>query len=459
MTQRRLLSTSSRLYAARIGGAGLIFLAQAGIARFWGAEYLAEYLLIIATVNIVSVLMPLGFETIGTYFAAQYRAKGEGRMLRAFMLRAHLHIAVTSVVLCAAGLVFLGALGEPGRILLTFWVPTCIMAVANALVLVNGSLMIGLKHPYIGFFADSVFRPLLIAGALAVTVLMMVPDTGFVAMIWAIGIGYFAIALVHLGYTLRAVSREVATSAPVRPDEARRWWRFALPWVVIVIGTEFFFDVDLLILAGLLGKEELAIFGVCARIFALVAFGVTAVYAVTLPDMFESEANSDRAGFLRKVGDANLVAAVFAFVMFVGVTLAGPLALMLFGPTFLAGHVPLIILSLALVVRSFCGPAALMISLNDRPNATLPAIALGMVVLVVGNLLLVPLLGITGAALAALLGQAAWSVAMWFTAMRLTGVDVSIVPKLREMILARRRGAPGIKPRDASVIDAKAKDA
>ena len=30
--------------------------------------------------------LPLGFETIGTYFAAEYRARGEGRLLRGFEL-------------------------------------------------------------------------------------------------------------------------------------------------------------------------------------------------------------------------------------------------------------------------------------------------------------------------------------------------------------------------------------
>ena len=90
--RRRLLSQSTVIFAGRLFGAGLVFLAQAAIARYWGAEILGEYLLIIATVNIIGVVMPLGFETIGTYFAAEYRAKGEGRLLRGFMLRAYGHV-------------------------------------------------------------------------------------------------------------------------------------------------------------------------------------------------------------------------------------------------------------------------------------------------------------------------------------------------------------------------------
>ena len=44
--RRRLLSQSTVIFGARIFGAGLIFLAQAAIARFWGADILGEYLLV-----------------------------------------------------------------------------------------------------------------------------------------------------------------------------------------------------------------------------------------------------------------------------------------------------------------------------------------------------------------------------------------------------------------------------
>src|SRR5690606_19493826 len=152
--------------------------------------------------------------------------------------------------------------------------------------------------------------------------------------------------------------------AESRAAEAPRWWRFAAPWVLITLATDFFFDIDLLLLANLLDREELAIFGVCTRIFALVSFGVSAVYAVILPDMFESEANADRAAFHRKVGEANLAASLVSVALFVLVTLAAPFALLLFGPEFTAGALPLSILCLALVVRSAMGPASMVLSIH-----------------------------------------------------------------------------------------------
>jgi O-antigen/teichoic acid export membrane protein len=147
--------------------------------------------------------------------------------------------------------------------------------------------------------------------------------------------------------------------------------------------------------------------------------------------MFESEAMKDREGFHRKVGDANLVASALAVLLFVLMAVGGPFALMIFGPAFAAGAVPLAVLCLALVVRSMAGPASLVLSIHDHPYASLPAVALGIGTLVVANLVLVPMFGLMGAAGAALLAITVWSAGLWFTAYKLAGVDVSIMARLR----------------------------
>jgi O-antigen/teichoic acid export membrane protein len=255
-------------------------------------------------------------------------------------------------------------------------------------------------------------------------------------MVWIIAIVCVVISLGQFAIVV-ASARKVPVDGEPAPRQVKRWWRFAVPWVLIVFATDFFFDIDLLLLSGHMDKAELAIFGVCTRLYSLVSFGVAAVYAVTVPDIFEAEALADREGFNRRVGDANLVASGLSVALFLGTIVAGPIALMLFGPEFLAGAVPLAILCLALVVRSIFGPASMVLSINDRPYASLPSIALGMATLFVGNLVLVPIWGLTGAALAALIGITVWSLALWRTAYHAARIDVSIFPRLRALRAAQ----------------------
>jgi O-antigen/teichoic acid export membrane protein len=434
--RRRLLSHSTVIFGARIFGAGLVFLAQAAIARFWGAEALGEYLLVIAAVNIVAVIMPLGFETIGTYFAAEYRAKGQGRLLTGFMSRAYGHVLICGALLTTCCYPLTSLFGEPGRVLADHWLAACLMAIATAVVYCNSALLVGLKRPFAGFFADTIFRPLLIVACFAISGLAMGADARLGELIWLLALGFAAIAAAQFWWVRRA-AMAVPRGLETKPGEQRRWWRFALPWVVIALATDFFFDIDLLLLSNLLDRETLAVFGVLTRVFSLVAFGVSAVYAVTMPDIFESNAAADRAAFTRQVGEANLIATGISLGLFAAVLAGGPLLLIVFGPAFAAGAMPLAVLCLALCVRSLFGPAAIVLSIHDRPYATLPAIGLGMGVLVGANILLVPAHGLFGAAVAALAAQTFWSAAMWLTARRIAGLDVSIVPKLKELLAGR----------------------
>ncbi len=435
----RLASQSTIIFGGRLFGAGLIFLVQAFIARVWGAAFLGEYLLIIAAVNLIAVAMPLGFQTIGTYFAAEYRARQDRRQLTAFLGRAYGHVAVAFVVVALGGPIVLELLGQGDSVIADHFMPVALLALATALVYVSAGVLVGLKRPFAGFFADGIFRPMVILGTFAVCAAVFdAPADGFSAMLWIIAVGYVAIAVVHFAIVVTTLKR-IDDLAPARASEVHRWWRFAAPWVLITLATDFFFDIDLLLLANLLGKEELAIFGVCTRIFSLVSFGVAAVYAVTLPDMFESEAKDDRAAFHRKVGEANLVATLVSIGLLVLVVIGGQFALLLFGEGFTAGALPLAILCVALVVRSAMGPASMVLSIHDRPWASLPAVALGMGTLVLGNILLVPPFHLVGAAMAALIGITVWSVMLWGIALRTARIDVSIMQWFR----ARRLAAAG----------------
>ena len=395
-----------------------------------GPVLLGEYLVVIATVNIVAVAMPLGFHTVGTYFAAEYRARGERRQFTVFLLRSYGHVLGAFVLLLAAGLPLLNAIGQGESVLAHHFVPLVLLAFATAINYVSGAVLIGLKRPFAGFFSDAIFRPMVILGSFAGGLALANPVAGFSFMLWTIGFCYILVSLAQFLFVIASLKR-INDTVPVRPLESRRWWRFALPWVLISLATDFFFDIDLLLLSHVLSREELAIFGVCTRIFSLVSFGVAAVYAVTLPDMFESEANADRASFKRKIGEANVVASALSVILFGVMAIGAPLALMLFGPTFSAGAAPLAVLCLGLVVRSVMGPASLVLSIHDRPYASLPSVALGMGTLILANWLLVPPFGLMGSAVAALISITVWSVGQWWVALHNTKMDVSILAWFR----------------------------
>jgi O-antigen/teichoic acid export membrane protein len=424
-----ILYRSGLMFCVRLGGAGIIFLVQAAIARAWGSEVLADYMVLIAVVNIAGMIMPLGFQTIGSYFAVEYRAAGRKADLLKFVRRAYAQIGISAVLMAVAAWAVQQWTSWLSGNMAGLVIPGFVFAVSLASVVVNSALLVGLRHQVAGLMADGIARPLVVlAGFVAAT--MTTGTVPLVAMLWVIAAGYALAALVCLAMTFGAISRLDAT-LPQRPGESARWHRFAAPWVIIAISTEFFFDIDLLLLSMLLDKHDLAVFGITTRIFALLAFAITIVYALLLPDMMEADASRDRSAFVKRMNDANLAAFCMSLALMLAALIAGPFALSVAGPDFAHGRWLLVILSAILALRAFFGPAELVLSLHDRPWATVPAIAAGLLTLVAGNVLLVPAWGITGAGVAALAATLVWSLVKWHKVLVTTGLDVSLMARYR----------------------------
>lgn len=431
----RLASQTVVIFGARIAGAALIFVLQAFIARLWGAERLGDFLLVVAAINLITLVMPLGFQTVATYFAANYAAVGDRSGLSRFLVWSYGHIAIMAVVVFIFCAPIANWFGGAGQVIAELAMPLTLLAVANAIVIVNLEVLVGLKKPISGYLPESLGRPSLMTIAFSIAAALLNGMDALKTMLWIAACGYLIVALVQFVFVMRSVKNISATQSQ-KSNDLGRWWRFALPWALITLATDFFFDIDLLILAGHLDSTELAIFGVCIRIFALITFGITAVYTLVLPDMCEAQQEGQNKEALQlKIGEANLVAGAAALVLVASVAIGGHIALRIFGPDFATGAWPLVILSLALLARAVFGPASLVLSVLDRPSACLPAVAFGVSSLVLFNQWLVPSFGITGAAIAALAAVTLWSAALWFTALKVANIDVSIYPRIRQIVL------------------------
>ncbi len=176
--------------------------------------------------------------------------------------------------------------------------------------------------------------------------------------------------------------------------------------------------------------------------FVLASFGIIAIDAVVSPDLLAAEERQDNAALEAKIGDANLVGTILAIILTIGVMIFSPIVFFFFGPEFNQGVIPLTILCSALVARAAFGRPGYSLVTKKKPYASLPAILLGLIVLLVANYLLVPPFGLVGAASAAAISFIIGAGAIWFTTWRLTGLNVSLVPALKNIWYAALRYKP-----------------
>ena len=158
----KLISLSAVIFLSRITGAGLMFVAQALIAKWLGAESLGQYLQATAAANIVGALLPLGFQTIAAYFTAEYASLGLGSTLRTFLKQTYLQSMVMGTLVLAVG-GFLTQKFFPGNIAITAnWAAICVFAAGIALATISSNVLYALKRPILAMGSDTLLRPLLI---------------------------------------------------------------------------------------------------------------------------------------------------------------------------------------------------------------------------------------------------------------------------------------------------------
>ncbi len=415
------LKASGFLMVARIGGTGIGFLIQLALVRLMTPSDYGIYVIALSLAAVLSILCAFGFPSVAARFIVAYQASGEQSKIRGFLQSALLHLSVLALLVCvaAAGLLwgFDVVPAEYRKLLLL----ASVMAPILAAMRLAGALSNTARRFYLTYLPDVTLRPLLLIGGLSAIYLFAVPMTS--ANVLSVHLGAVFVACSVLWVLLRPLHefdlKRVGSSA-----ETTVWRRAAMPMIFVTLLTSFLADIDILLLSALLPAEEVGVFSVCLRIMLLIEFGLQTVFQMTTPDLAEAQAREDKVSMEAAIRRGQHITFCFSLAALLGVFGLGEAVLWLFGERFMDGHQTLLLLVLGQVLRSLFGPVTQVLTVAGAQMRSLFSYGVAFVALVAGNTLLVPTMGIEGAAAvlssAMVLGTAlqAWAVA------QKTGVSV-----------------------------------
>lgn len=273
-------------------------------------------------------------------------------------------------------------------------------------VVVSATRGLGSMLPYVAIsnLGIAPARPLL-----ALAVIASGLGATAVAIAWALP---QAIGLLVAIWALAALVRKAERDEPSQDTNGRKpsalaseFWRFTGPLGVAVVLQVVLLSLDTILLAALASPAEAAIYKTAASVILQGTFAQTAIVLVIGPLLSGLLAQDERQRAQSIYQTATWWIAALAWPIYLSLAIFAPLVMSLFGPEFVAGEDALRILALTMLVAMAAGPATAALVMSGRSSWNLTNVGVALSLNVILNLLLIPRLGMTGAAIA-------WSVSI-----------------------------------------------
>ena len=412
-SQRRHMLDAVVAFAVRVASAGLVFVLQVVLARLMDLGEYGSYITAWTWLVMLGAFVPLGFAESAVRFIPRYRARGRHGSALAFCRFGIRTVLLTSLLI--AGFATILALGgrfdqdRVGLIMLIVAAGLPFLAVQNFL---EG---VARAHGWYRLTSIPIYivRPVLIMAGCAAIVWYGAPldllSVGGAVVSAMLLVTLFLAVAVH-----RAVGRE---PQPVSPDDVtgsrRVWFRASAPLMLVAGMEDLLIYTDVLVLGALLEPDQVSIYFAAARALALANFVYYAFYFVSARGFSISNALADRDKLQQAVWATTRATFWFTALAVAATLVAGPWLLAAFGEGFAGGYGVMWILGAGLVIRGLAGQSAELLITTGRQRDILIAGGTAVVFNVALSVLLVPRLGIEGAAIATTFAMAAPSIHRW----------------------------------------------
>jgi O-antigen/teichoic acid export membrane protein len=410
-------------FAIRIVSAAIAFISQVFLARWMGSFEYGIFVLVWVTMVISGNVACLGFHTSVIRFIPEYREKGMLAELRGILIASRLFVLVASSAIAVLGALSVFLLSP--YIESYYVVPFVLGFICLPMIALSDMLQgISRANSWAVFALSPTYlvRPVLILVLMGAALVAGYRPDAWTALVAAIVATYLTTIWQLLGVTSR-IDRKLPLGP--RTVNFREWFAVSLP---IFLVESFFFlltNADVLMVGFFMQPDDVAVYFATVKTLALVHFVYFAVKA-GVAQRYAAYTHGDTgklAAFARDTVSWTFWPSV---VMAIVVLALGEPMLMLFGPGFDAGYKLLFLLVIGVVARSAVGPCESLLTMTGNQNicAFVYAMTLGLNIAL--SVMLIPVFGLWGAAIATTASMVFEAAALSFTVWKRLGIVMAI---------------------------------
>ncbi len=404
MTSEPHLSRLARGGALNLVGAasaGVMGLAQVlAVAHAYPQKIAGAFFATTSLFVILNAVSGLGSDAGLLRFLPRHLALGDHGAARRTVPVALVPVVAVSclaaIVLAAAAPSLSGAIGGGAQVTPMLWVLALFLPVAAAhdaiLAATRGH---STMRPTV--MIEKIFRQVAQVGGILVAALVTKSPVAL-ALAWALP---YLIGLVVAVVWYRRIAGRLDRGAADSRALSREFWRYTSPRAFAQICQTALQRADIVLIAALASPRDAAIYTAATRFMVIGQLGTQAVQQAMQPAVSRLLALDDREGTARVFSGCTTWTVALTWPVHLSVAVAAPIYLSAFGHGYAgAGQYATVILGLTMLLATGTGPVDVMLLMAGRSGLSLANNAAALVVDLTLNVVLIPWLGVTGAAIA-----------------------------------------------------------
>lgn len=385
----------------RFGGLALQFAGSIYVARALGASGFGAFALASTWAAFAGLMLSLGLGELSLRELPRYLTRGQHRSILGFFVTIGLTLVVTITI---TALVF-RALQNSGLLVFSMgWQLVALLAAVQGIILTISHILNGFQRILISQFLETVLRPVFYLLLLLVAVafgLNLTSDNVFLFSVIA--------AVLVLGLMIRVLSGSwgqtvEATGSP--EFNLRIWFAASIPVLLTLFANRLQLDLDVIMVGAMLGDHEVGIYRAAARGALLLSIANMVALQLVGPMLSRALADNDNAQVQSLLTRAALVSFIAGFPMLLILGFGAGYYLALFGPEFTEASLALRLLLMGQATIILAGADAILLIMLHKERIVTLVTALGVLLNILLNLVLIGRYGIEGAALASLVSMA-----------------------------------------------------
>jgi len=402
-----LIKAAGLALSINVFGTGLAFLLQIILARHLGAEAYGVFSYVFAWMSLLIVMVSGGFSISALKFIPLYIQKGAPDQARNVINYAE-HVCLQGCLVMGLAAVCFGYILSSDishDLAMTALVASVAVPLVAYLRLRSAALR-GLGLIGWALIPESIVRDGVILALIAALVIALAtPITAPMSMaIFILGV---TASLLVVSKKLNQVLPSRDTSKP-RPGQQREWRRVSRSIGVEVLAQLLLRRIDILLVGILLDTTSAGYYAAASRISEIIQYPLAAINSIAYPHVAKLHAIGERARLQRLVSTTSVITGAGALAIGIPIIWFAPLILSQFGSSFVVATGALFWLIAAHVVNAFSGSIGALLTMTGHQNQSAIIMLCIVAISAVLNIILIPIWGISGAAIANVLSVAVW---------------------------------------------------